>query len=260
MSKKYKIDNTVFEKIDSKEKAYWLGFLYADGFTIFDDKRYLYKLGIKLSSKDYTHVEKFKSFLNTNQPIRTIYVKKDVYIGDRKINTSQGFSEFVLSNKKIVHDIIKLGCFPKKSLILEFPESSIVPDNFINHFIRGYFDGDGCLSLKKNNKNISIRGDLVIVSTYNFLYHLKNLITEKFNFYTSDIKTLKTDKIHRISLSGNVKLEIFLDWLYTDSNSDIILDRKYQKYLELKELRKRAIAYKSCHATLKTSEICSNQG
>ena len=43
------------------------------------------------------------------------------------------------------NDLIKQGCVPNKSLILTFPNKYQVPKNLINHFIRGYFDGDGSI-------------------------------------------------------------------------------------------------------------------
>ena len=63
-----------------------------------------------------------------------------------------------INSKKFVEDIIKLGCFRKKSFILGFPSYDIVPENIFHHFIRGYFDGDGgtCHSKKSNGVTMSI--------------------------------------------------------------------------------------------------------
>lgn len=60
-------------------------------------------------------------------------------------------ARFAVSNKKLVSDLIKLGCVPCKSLILTFPNKEIFKtDDLVKHFIRGYFDGDGCISYSSN--------------------------------------------------------------------------------------------------------------
>ena len=49
----------IFDEINSPEKAYWLGFIVADGY-LNDDKN---MLRIKLGNKDKSHLEKFIKFL-----------------------------------------------------------------------------------------------------------------------------------------------------------------------------------------------------
>lgn len=46
----------------------------------------------------------------------------------------------------MANDLINLGCIPRKTLVLKFPNESTVPKQLIKHFIRGYMDGDGCIS------------------------------------------------------------------------------------------------------------------
>ena len=53
-----RIDETVFDTIDTEEKAYWLGFLYADGNI--NSKEY--KLEINLCANDWQHLKKFQDF------------------------------------------------------------------------------------------------------------------------------------------------------------------------------------------------------
>ena len=69
------------------------------------------------------------------------------------------------------NDLIKQGCVPNKSLILTFPNKHQVPKNLINHFIRGYFDGDGSISYgiqerysvrkKQNTKRLNINAQFI---------------------------------------------------------------------------------------------------
>ena len=121
-------DEHKFEKIDTEEKAYWLGFLDADG-CIHNGRNYDYGIELGLQEQDYSHLVKFKDF-----------IEKDNKICYReKINSYR----YQFKNKTMNKDLINLGCVPHKSLILKFPDEDQVPDNFLIPFIRGYFDGDG---------------------------------------------------------------------------------------------------------------------
>ena len=114
-----------FEKIDTEEKAYWLGFLYADGSVGSKEN----KIELGLAEKDLSQVEKFKQFIGL-----------DNKISYRK-NTKSYRSSF--RSQKCKQDLISQGCVPKKSLILTFPTEQQVSHSLICHFMRGYFDGDG---------------------------------------------------------------------------------------------------------------------
>ena len=115
----------IFETIDTEEKAYWLGFLYADGSV--GSKEHKIELG--LAEQDLKQIEKFRDFIGINNKISYRPTTKSYRYSFR--------SEFCKE------DLIKQGCMPKKSLILKFPTEDQVPQNLIRHFIRGYFDGDG---------------------------------------------------------------------------------------------------------------------
>ena len=132
-SKKYSYNENIFENIDNEEKAYWLGFLYADGY-VRSDKR-CNELKLKLGVKDKEHLLKFKIFISDDE-IPVVY---EEYKNSKCYKVS-------INSKKIVNDLIKLGCINKKSLIIKFP---IIKDELKNHFIRGYFDGDGSISYSK---------------------------------------------------------------------------------------------------------------
>ena len=75
-SRKYSCDENYFECIDNEEKAYWLGFLYADGFIESKRGTYSQKFGIMLSYRDRKHLEKFNKCLNSNYVIHL----EDLYL------------------------------------------------------------------------------------------------------------------------------------------------------------------------------------
>ena len=202
---KKKINKNIFEVINTEEKAYWLGFLYADGYVGLTDNR----VELTLQLSDVNHIEKFKTFLNS----------------DCKISTNSYRSRLSIKDEKIKKDLINLGCTPQKSLILKFPTDDKVPKELIRHFIRGYFDGDGSLCVTEKTKSIDILG------TYDFLYQLcleSNIATSK--IYVSKSKS---NKVFRIVLGSRIDLYNFSKYIYDDCN--IYLDRKYEKFKKLME-------------------------
>lgn len=125
-----KVNENYFKVINTKEKAYWLGFLYADGYI--NEKTY--QVELSLCEKDKSHIEKFQKC-----------IKSSYKITKRNINGHIAYRTIIYS-KKITMDLTKLGCNQKKSLTLKPPTEKQVPKKYIKDFIRGYVDGDGCFS------------------------------------------------------------------------------------------------------------------
>lgn len=201
------IRENVFDKIDNEEKAYWLGFLYADG-CIGNNNRTDIEIG--LSVRDKSHIQKFKNFLNWDGKI---------VINDIKCRIS-------FKNRHMHQALINLGCIPKKSLTLMFPSEDKVPKELQRHFIRGYFDGDGCFCW--TNKTFEIN----IIGTKDMLENICKITNiDKNRIYSA--KT-KSKEVYRIVVGEKQKIESFLDFIY--ANSNIYLDRKYEKYKKYKNL------------------------
>ena len=125
----------IFETIDTEEKAYWLGFLYADGYI----SKYN-QIEVSLSPEDKEHLIKLKLFVNTNT----------------NIIEDEHRCRLLFCSKEMVADLAKLGCVNNKSLILTFPTEEQVPNTFLRHFLRGYVDGDGCLCCTDKTQQFSI--------------------------------------------------------------------------------------------------------
>lgn len=222
---KLKFDETIFDSIDTEEKAYWLGFWYADGYL---DSRPLnpkvkpkYGLEISLKGDDFKHLEKFNIFMKHSKNI--------VKISDVKCGTTIcKRCRWGVTNKHLWQTLNNLGCTPRKSLIITFPNISIFKSpNLIRHFIRGYFDGDGCLSWcdkKHTNPHVSVLG------TEDFLTSVKKYLPLKFNYILEKANKDSSNKITKqFSVCGKNGYEL-AKYLY--SNATIYLERKYEKYLE----------------------------
>lgn len=208
----------VFDCIDSPEKAYWLGFLYADGHV----DTYRNKLGLTICEKDYDHLEKFRKFIQAKRNC-SIRKHKTILNGKEYINY-----RISCGSKHLKDALISLGCLPKKSLILTFPKLEIFENhNLVYDFIRGYVDGDGCLYFTPKGKL-----NLEIIGTPEFLTGIKQIFPDKF----SELLTEKrwTERTKRIVSCGN-NSQFVLDTLY--KNSTIYLDRKYEKYITAVQLR-----------------------
>ena len=207
-----KFDNTVFDIINTEEKAYWLGFLYADGNVSSNNNI----VSISLKRDDANHLHKFKAFLKASNAISfsTITLKGKQY------NTCR----FSVCDKHLKEALISLGCIPRKSLILKFPPLEIFKDNsLVYHFIRGYVDGDGCLTYSKQG-----RLELSILGTKDFL---EGICCAFPNMFASihKIKRLKTN-VYKISNCGSRADEVTYK-LY--SKATIYLDRKYERFAVL---------------------------
>ena len=205
---KISLNSNAFEKIKTEEEAYWLGFLYADG-SVYKDSKGHYRFELGLQERDLEHIEKFKKFINSKHKIAYREKTKSYRI--------------IFNDSKFCNDLIKLGCIPNKSLILKFPTEKQVPIELINHFIRGYFDGDGYLSKPPKQLTLDLLG------TKEFLDCLLSHIE-------STKKTLKKDKRHlnntfNFSLCGD-NARNFLKYIY--KNATVFLNRKKELYNNLK--------------------------
>lgn len=201
-----------FENIDCEEKAYWLGFLYADGSVGSKED----KIELGLAEKDLHHIEKFRDFMKITNKICYRESTKSYRISFR--------------SQKCKEDLIRQGCIPKKSLILKFPTEQQVPSNLIKHFIRGYFDGDGWFT---NTDSCFQAG---IISTEDFIQDfiqilLKNNIIPKNNCSIFDNHIGGNNK--KYCLNSYKDVYHFLDWIYKDAT--IYLDRKYEHYKDFIE-------------------------
>lgn len=206
----WRFDNSIFDCIDTEEKAYWLGFIYADGYInsspideISKYKKYTFEVGLK--SSDFEHLEKLKRFLS--------------FTGTVEQNESS--CRLRVSDKHLWETLNNYGCTPRKSLTLQFPDESIFKDkSLIRHFIRGYWDGDGCLTFKRENyPNISVIG------TEKFITKIQEYLGILGNIYLNSENNSITKKL---MYNGKKAFDV-TNYLY--SNSNIYLDRKYDKYL-----------------------------
>lgn len=226
----YTINENYFEKIDSEDKAYFLGLMYADGCN--DEKRGDIK--IWLQERDMDILEKFNNAIDSNRPIKfksAEQIQKNQstsLIGGRIVKTTQNQRGLNIKNRKISQDLAKLGCVQKKSLIIKFPTENQVPPQLLKHFIRGLFDGDGSLCVakpeaKRDTSSFQINGSEFLITG------LKNQIQKILDIYVC-IPKRKIRISPRMTISGTNQVWKILKWIYDDAK--VYLNRKYNKYQE----------------------------
>lgn len=215
---KIPINESYFQNIDSEKKAYFLGLLYADGNNL--EKSGRVRIGL----------------LATDQQILKDF-SREIYLGQERIQRfpkSQHLAYVVICNKKISQDLAKHGCVNRKTFILKYPQ---IDQKLIKHFIRGYFDGDGCLScsVQKNHYN---KFYFDLLSTYELLNGIQSYIKENLDINSTLKKRWpkRNNNNWTLRVSGNNQILKLCNWMYNDSSTH--LDRKYNKYLELVEYSK----------------------
>ncbi len=235
------IKSDFFFIIDSEEKAYFLGLMYADGnvsIPPFGQKR----MNINLHHQDKHILETFRKTLGHKNELEfNEHSKKKM-----RFKIQDQYRLRITSNK-LCEDLISHGCVPAKSLILKFPKT--VPDNLMRHFIRGLFDGDGGIYCRFSSHRIRINPDFrfEVTGTYDICNGINQLFYKLFGF--KPMKLLLHRNTYKYSLGGNCQIEKVYHYLYDNSNPELCLIRKYNVFKEILNYEK--------HPMIKTSKYKS---
>lgn len=196
------LNENYFSKIDTEDKAYFLGLILTDG-TVDDERTRIY-----LHKRDKYILE--------------IFSKK---IGIEKIYKDDDTFGIEIYSKKIVSDLKKYGVIKNKTYLLKRIPFENIPKKYLNHFLRGIFDGDGCISYSEKWKY------KIYISEYNY-----SLVEQIRNVIDGIIKKENHNKIQKASCwfcFWNKKEDMIkiLNYFYKDST--IYLKRKHDRYLKL---------------------------
>lgn len=206
--RKYVINDSYFDNIDNEDKAYFLGFLAADG-TIQPDG----SIKIALSTVDKELLIKFQKVLETNYPIRDSITKDGFNV-----------STFVFRSSKIREQLAKYNIVRNKTYSYSFPEN--LEQNYILSFIKGYWDGDGTICISGGYPRASL-------CSYRKVF-LETVINKLENIYgIPSVKVLKKKDSNVWYFQYSKKSSEKLYRLFYKNSSYLFLERKYSKFKEL---------------------------
>lgn len=223
---KYKKNHDFFEAINTPEKAYFLGFMYADG----NNQIIQNTSSLSLNEKDKEILLKLGAFIFPNEKDLTAQVK----IIDRTKENKGISATLHMNSKKICLDLNQAGCIPNKTFLLKFPDYNILNPLLHSHFIRGYFDGDGSLYYANDPKHPT---GCKIISTKEFLEGIKQIlkpigISCHISINKEPEQNTDPKNTFILNISGNRNILKFTNFIY--DNSSLFLKRKYERYLEFK--------------------------
>jgi hypothetical protein len=196
-----------FDNIDSEDKAYFLGLFFADGCVKNNS------ISIGLVEKDIYILKEFQKYLGLDM---------NFYKNKKRKESHQEFYYFSIKNLKICSDLKKYGVTSRKSLTLKFPDN--LPDDLLHHFLRGLFDGDGCVSMTPN-KYVKFS----FVGTEDICLNFMKILVKECNLKTNSLVRASESNTFRFAYSGKSCQKI-KDFLYKDST--LFLTRKKEKFYE----------------------------
>lgn len=217
--RKYFFDEHYFDVIDTQNKAYILGFLFADGNNMLSKGT----ISISLKEEDKNILEKMRQELKLEKPL--------VYKDNSKDNHNGYISKnawlLICHSSYMCSKLNDIGLVPNKSLVVQFPNIS---KEYMTHFIRGYYDGNGSIyhTIKNENNHQVI---VTITSTDKFCNTLSEICTKELDIYCPVYDASNHNGITKVfTLSGRNKCKKFLDWIYQDA--EMYLQRKYDRYID----------------------------
>lgn len=214
---KYTFNENIFEQIDTPEKAYWIGFLYADG-SIHTNSN---TLALTLKESDKEHLQHFEHFLN----IEPSCLK---YQSDSKA------WRFQVTREKIWKDLYSIGFTPSKTYDKTLIVWNHIPNQYKKDFLLGLWDGDGSFYISKEGK----QGASLISNNDILIYVIAKYINQHLGENFCKVKERTDgDPYPRIQILYN-KAKIFGEWLYQEVSYPT-LQRKYDIYKKMK-IREKA--------------------
>lgn len=215
LTKLKKFNKDYFKEIKTSNQAYWLGFIYADGYLVANKTNRNYELGIELQKDDVKLLQDFNKELGNVHKITFKHSHKQ--FNGYEYETDSCLIR--IYSKEIVCDLINHNIHPNKTNRDEFP----ICQNFFFDFLRGFMDGDGCIHVS-NKKSIQLQ---FTNSNCEFLKYIKDTINGMLNIDGHIYK--EKDKKYRLVYFRKDDVKNVLDKIYEDSNCQL-LNRKYNLY------------------------------
>jgi len=202
---KFTFNEDYFKKIDTEDKAYFLGFIVADGCVTKSNS-------IKIIQKEVNILYEFKKYIEFEGDVYNCKIRNMNYI--------------TITSAKAKQDLHNLGISSNKTMIVKYP---IIPDNLQNHFMRGVFDGDGCISLRTDKRDNSQRGQVNICSgSYDFISEYYSKLVKYCGLSGNNKIRCPKGTYYVVDWGGLSDVEKIHNFLYKDAT--VFLERKKETF------------------------------
>ena len=222
INRRHSLNTHFFDTIHTENQAYWLGFLWADGSWSKTAPRCSGPNRLNLSQKlsEVNHLQLFLDTIDADYPIR-------------QLNNGYGSGSAMtvnINSRPLCISLERLG-FARKDQRIHIPP---IPSSLLHHFVRGYFDGDGCLSVYQQTIGNAVinRQEWSLTGHPEFIANIRRLIEQNVDVsHRVKIKTYKrTDKAVTLRYGRKSDIVALYDYLYQDAT--VYLDSKYQQFVE----------------------------
>jgi hypothetical protein len=216
----YKFNIDYFEKIDTEDKAYFLGFIVADGCINCNTN------SISIIQKETNILYDFKKYINFEGNIFNSKVRN--------------ISSISITSQKTKNDLAKLGIVSNKTKIVKYPD---IPKNLQNHFMRGVFDGDGCISLRCDKRDGNQRGQVNICSgSYDFIKEYYDKLVKFCSLSGKNKIRNPKGTYYVVDWGGFSDVENIYEFFYKDAT--VYLSRKKETFEKVISITKEKIKYR----------------
>lgn len=243
-NRKYDIDMGYFKQINTANKAYVLGLLFADGYMSgLKEKKSEYQIGISLTKSDKDILENIRKDMKYDRPIRIDKTQpQDSITRGKVIANRQPRARLEISSKEMWNDLLVFGMKPSKTETL-LPPSGI-PDEFIPHFLRGFFDGDGSIGFTFNTYVHKSNREKVThyCNPYVSVVGTKGMIEWIIEMFLTECPDLKYHKnidarysfpLYQLNITNKDSIKKIVNYLYKEA--DLKLNRKYINAVKILE-------------------------
>lgn len=221
INRRHTIDPYYFDNIDTQEKAYWLGFVWADGNIAKTSRRSSGPNRMRIAQKwsERHHIERLKTALSCDS-----IIKKISHDGGHDV------AQLDINCRPLCAALERLG-YDVKAKRIRIPP---IPNHLIRHFVRGYFDGDGCLSIYTQQ----VRQWTICKQEWS-LTGQKELMSEIKDTLTANAGTTPTVKLKGYKRSPDVaslrygkKSDVVKLYGYLYEKATVYLPSKHLKFVE----------------------------
>lgn len=220
-TRRYLFDQTFFDTIDTEAKAYFLGFLWADG-----NNDGIGAVSLKLSANDRGVLEQLRQAIGSQRPLYDVH---NVRCTDKHgiVHVCNNAVMLGLSSVEFSRKLADIGLTPRKTATLRMP--TVVPSHLMRHFVRGLFDGDGSVTRRVGlGRTVPSYGVEMCAKNAAFVADLNEVLWTAIGIR---MRVRPNGTIHKMYLCRRSDQITFLAWLY--NGATLYLPRKEHRYREI---------------------------